>query len=353
MLKLDDILDQLAKSYCFDKLTIIENIVSWGGTLRLKIAANNQEFFLKEKVSYLNTDEFKKKTLLHKVLFDSGAPVVPVLLNSNGMPYTQIENQFFEILPWIKGKPIKRNTKDLEKLATNMGKFQIYSTNNFSRLLNNDQWDYPLQRQILFPDKSKNIQEYFNFFFSCKISNSFESNLINQLLELNNKILGKISWSKLDASWIHGDPGLDNSINYKNNVLFFDLDNIRLGYRIWDISRLCAFLGSFRIINGSVRELYQDWNQEQVSALIKGFNSVIKLNRIEHTHLPYLIGIHTIMNFIAEFDIDDSFDPTFKLLNLDINNELRKLIHLVQSVNILKLDLSHPCESHIFKNLIL
>ena len=64
-------------------------------------------------------------------------------------------------MPWVKGKPLKRNIKDLEKLAVNMGKFQIHSSNNFSKLLNSEQWNYPLQRQILFPDKSKNIQEYF------------------------------------------------------------------------------------------------------------------------------------------------------------------------------------------------
>nr|MCU0323186.1 hypothetical protein [Chitinophagaceae bacterium] len=134
MFKLNYILKQLADSYGFDKLTIIENIIAWGGTLRLKIVTNNKEFFVKEKVTYLTINEFKNKTSLHKILFDSGAPVVPILLNSNRMSYTQIENQFFEILPWINGKPLKRNIKSLKKLAINMGQFQIYCSNNFFEL---------------------------------------------------------------------------------------------------------------------------------------------------------------------------------------------------------------------------
>ncbi|MCU0322938.1 MAG: hypothetical protein MUE72_11005, partial [Chitinophagaceae bacterium] len=196
--------------------------------------------------------------------------------------------------------------------------------------------NYPAQRQRLFPDTSKNIIEYFKFFSNCKISNFFNPDLIIELSELNYKLLEKIPWNGLDISWIHGDPGLDNAINYKNTVLFCDLDNIRLGYKTWDVARLCAFLGSFKVINTSIKELYTEWNQEQVNSLIKGFSSVVGFNKIEYIHLPYLIGIHAVMNFIAEFDIDDSFDPTFQLLSPDINLELKKLINLLRSLNTLK-----------------
>ena len=338
MLELKDIFDQLEKSYFFDKITLIENIVAWGGTLRLKIKANNLEFFLKEKVIYLTPDEFKNKTSLHKELFNAGAPVVPILLNSNGVPYTQVKNQFFEVLPWINGEIITRNIKDLEKLALHMGLFQNYSNDKFSSMLNKKQWHYPSERQILFPDKKESIQEYFKFFLNCSISNFFDSSLINQLMDLNDKLLDKVSWEELEISYIHGDPGPDNSIGYKDKIFFFDLDNIRVGYRIWDISRLCAFMGSFQTISGSTRELYSKWNQKQIFALFRGFSSIIKLSKVEIDNLPNLIGIHTIMGFIAEFDIDDSFDPTFKLFNSDINNELRKIIDLVQGLGILKFE---------------
>lgn len=118
-----------------------------------------------------------------------------------------------------------------------------------------------------------------------------------------------------------------------NTVFLFDLDNLRIGYRIWDITRICSFLGSFKVIDGEKRELYDKWNINEMKALISGFCDKTQISKVEKADFIKLIGIHTIMGFIAEYDIDDSFDRTFKLYNNDINNELKKLIKLLNKLN--------------------
>lgn len=337
MLNNEKLFSQISKSYNLNNIKLIDNIVAWGGTLRLKVKANNKYYFIKEKVVYLTSNEFKRKTLLHKQLYLSNSPVVPILDNGK-TPYLSIENRNFEVMPWISGDSIKTNNlEEIKKLAETLAKFQIISSNNIDSIDISKAWKYPQKRQKLFPDKPFYIKKYIQFLLTSKISRYFSPKLVKEVMNLNHKLLENVLWDKLKISCIHGDPGLDNVIIDKNKVLFFDLDNIRIGYRIWDIAKLCAVLGSFRTIENSLKELNTHWNQSVIFNLLTGFSSVLEFDDVEKENLTTLIGIHVLMNFIAEFDLDDSYDPTFKCFNSDMNSELYKLINLMEDLKTIKI----------------
>lgn len=334
-----DLLDSLASFYLLKEVEIIENIVSWGGTLRAKINSSNGECFVKEKVVYLTSEEFKQKTLIHQELFFLNAPVVPILKNIEGLPYTSVDGgRLFEVMPLVKGVGAERKKNHLEKLAFSLAEIQKCSNENlFNRISKNRIWTYPTKRQELFPDKPFYIQKYLSFLNKSKISDAFDKSLINRIIGLNADLLSRITWNDLAHSWIHGDPGLDNALICKEKTLIFDLDNIRIGYKIWDLVRLCSLLGAFEYLDAPYKGLYKDWNIDEISFLINGFQESLALDKNDYKNFPFLMGISLIMNFIAEFDLDDSFDPTFKCFSKDMNQEFEKLIKLVEDVKTKKL----------------
>lgn len=336
ILDLENVICKITKQYNLSNATVVENILGWGGTLRVKINSGNVNYFAKEKVVYLKPSEFKYKTLFHQQLFALKAPVVPILNNNKNVPYTVVGGKLFELMPWVESVPLLGDSKDLYKISEALAIFQVAANKKFRNISPGKIWNYPKMRQQLFPDKSLNIKKYLKFFLNSKVAGLLKPTLVSKIIKLNSQLLECIEWNQLKTSWLHGDPGLDNALEYKGKVLFFDLDNIRVGYRIWDLVRLCALLGSFKTLNTSKKELHSHWKQTSMCDLISGFNSVIKLDKVECKNLSYLIGIHVIMNFIAEFDLDDSYDPTFKLFNQDMNNELLKLINLLETINLLE-----------------
>lgn len=331
------ILSILEKDFDLGNITRIENIVAWGGTLRLKINVNNQSYFLKEKVTYLSSNEFKRKTLIHQALSLAGAPVCPIINSNKNFPYSSIGSRLFELLPWLNGRSLKVTSQNLQKLGLTLAKLQIYANNTLTNMLPKNIWHHPQKRQQLFPDKPMYIKKYLKYFYNSKISWAFDRKLLRRILELNAIFLKYIEWDKLEISWIHGDPGIDNTINSQDKILFIDLDNIRVGYRIWDIIQLCSLLGAFKKSGNSIKKLHLEWQEKPIHNLLNGFKSIIKLNPAENRNLPYLIGLKLIMTFIAEFDLDDSYDPTFKNFNTNMNYELSKLICLLENIKSLKI----------------
>lgn len=335
--EIKQLLIYIQMNYDIGEIINYEEIDGWGGTLRFKLVSTKGKYFLKEKVNYLNSKEFKIKATINYYLYLYNLPVAPILERKDGKFISQYKRKYYELLIWITGVSLHQTPEDLKLLGYNMGLLQAKSKNILHKMGIHSSWKEPANRQKLFPDIPIFIKNYLNFFLNSKISYKFDLNLVNKIIILCEDLLSNIKWSKLSESWIHGDPGLDNVIvNYKKEMFLFDLDNFRYSYKVWDLARMASTIGGFSVINNSQKSLSSTWDKQNlVSNLIDGFNISNFLNSYEKEKFFSIVAINHVINFIAEFDLDDSYDHTFVCFNHNMNEQFIILIkHLRYLMNI-------------------
>jgi hypothetical protein len=80
-----DLLDAIASEFSLSNPCLVADFRSWGDTIRWRVSTSNtSDFFIKEKVFYLDPQEFSLHLELHQYLLDKGGPVTGIRKTNSG-----------------------------------------------------------------------------------------------------------------------------------------------------------------------------------------------------------------------------------------------------------------------------
>lgn len=327
------LLEAIKFNYSLENPQIVKNIESWGNTTRLHIRNGNKDYFLKEKVFYLDFSEFKIKLDLYLYLMSVNGPIPYLILTIEGNPYIEFSKRWFELQEYIIGESI---TQDSEPFLINLyGKtigYLSHLLNNYSSV--NSTFEHPKARKRWFPDTKKTIIGYLQFLDLTALKYNINKNIVKKINKAVNNSLNRILWTQLPNSWIHGDIAFDNSI-YSNTIHLIDFDNTRYSYRIWDICKALSIAGAFKDNTLTKKNISTQWNTKLMNHIYNGYTENISLTTLEKLFFNDILTLTTVTSFISEFDLDD---PDYNICELDkISEEYEKLVNLLNQLSNIKL----------------
>lgn len=332
MLKVDNtLLDTVRQAYALEEIVDFTPIVSFGDTIRWLVSlSSGKKFFLKEKVFYLRSTEFIHKIHLHEYISNRKGPVVALKKTINKRSYFNFEKKYFELQYWIEGRSLNFDNKDLYVFGRVLGIFHecghYFNSNSYNTAKNF--WITPKARALFFPDHPALICEYINILDKLCTNMGLPINLIKEIKNHIQEMIGKISWDKLPLAWLHGDASPFNALlsNSNKEILLIDLDNARKGYRIWDLLRGAVAAGAFDFTSQIVKDVRNSWNDSLMESIFTGYSEVSRITPIEWKNLKPCLGVMLVLAFISEFDLDDEIYGICSKTNLHQNIQNVKIL---------------------------
>lgn len=309
----------------------VTNMDSWGNTIRWRLDGE-KSYFLKEKVFYLDQQEMMVRLDLHRYLQQKNTPISKLLITKSQATHFVVQGRCFELQEWIIGEPVSKSSQEqMIQLGEAIGKFGLNSKGFESPL---KKWEFPKARNRWFPDHPNYFLEYIKCLDRVQKRGVLKESFFEEVEAKIKKTVEEIDWGALPLSWIHGDPSPDNSIfcRYTSQIFLIDLDDARMGFRVWDLVRALVVVGAFDIHSSSVKFVRKTWDIEPMQWILNGFLKHQKLESSEIDKFLSLLQLNAILIFISEFDLDD--EEFGQCLQDSIPEQADKLLQLINNLEV-------------------
>jgi Ser/Thr protein kinase RdoA (MazF antagonist) len=195
-------------------------------------------------------------------------------------------------------------------------------------------WQFPRYRHSYFPDRSlsdwKQVMERIGGrLWSAKR----ETNEISRWLDGHLEPSHTKSWEEIPQQFLHGDIDYDNAKRNSSRSVLLDLENARWGYRLTEIARACAVIGSFDRGSAGQIVMRRELDSGNVRSFIRGYDSVSRLTETENLLLSDFIGLNLVATFASCFCMDK---PSFSQSHLQLQSQ--RLTATLKTVDRLDLD---------------
>ncbi|MGB7129074.1 MAG: phosphotransferase [Candidatus Rhabdochlamydia sp.] len=189
-------------------------------------------------------------------------------------------------------------------------------------------------RNRCFPDHPNYFLDYIKCLDSVQKRGILKENFFEEVETKIKKTVEEIDWGALPLSWIHGDPSLDNSIfcRQTSQIFLIDLDDARMGFRVWDLVRALVVVGAFDVHSSTVKSVRKTWDIKPMQWILNGFLKHQKLEPSEIDKFLSLLQLNAILIFISEFDLDD--EEFGQCLQDSITEQADKLLQLISKLEV-------------------
>lgn len=321
------LLDEISKKYKLSNIRTDEMFGTWGTNIRWKlIDSNDKYYFLKEKPHYLKDDEFKKSLLYQKMLLKNGISTPKIYLTfDKNEDYLEYDNRCFVLMEWIHG--IKLDCTDYRDIA-NLGGLAGEISMKTRNILDEQNWESPINRNLFLPDISKNSPTKYSDLLKFKnlLDRPEILNSVKGSLEILNNLEKKVIWGNLTESWIHGDLHHHNVIRQieTNKLVAFDFDDCHWGYSLTEVAWQSILLGAWywpNLDDGPI--LRKEIDFVLIENLLNGVSNTNLLSDDDYDSLPYFLGVILFYSIISikqineqEFNLEiDEFSDMLSIMN--------------------------------------
>jgi len=303
------LLPLIEKNFGIQNLKVVKMLGGWGDTIRWKLNdSKGQQFFLKEKVYTLTPEDFRFHLNLQSFMYLNNAPVPKIFHTKSNIPYIYASNKYYELQEWIEGKTFLPS--DVLAYSYSESLIKVLKSANLYSSPKEKRWDWPRLRNKFFPDQALPIIKYTKNHLQilCKDNPALlkEFNYIFSALTYHIK---QVCWEALPTQFIHGDISVDNALLREDSIIFFDLDDARWSYRLWEIvTALINYSLIYPKHDVQAINLQEAWNKSSFYIILERLIEEKLLSPLELDCLKDMLVIATIITIIAEFDLDDP-DP--------------------------------------------
>ena len=255
-------------------------------------------FGFKGRAPWIRENEFEVMLGLQEQAFMCGAPVPEVIRTTTGDLLWQWDGKDMALRAWVDGAPLRWRVDDALTLGSTVGAF--FQATSAMEVPGVRQWTFPTGRSRWFPDTPHDLHAVTRFLQEVDLASS----TVEAIDEILRFAASHAATDELPTGYLHGDVSPLNAIGDGGQTMWIDLDEMRWGYRIFDVAfGVATVAGLDQGPDGSI--VRSTWELKRAEAFLSGWSRHTQPTEVEIRVFPWMLLLTLARVVIGELDLDD------------------------------------------------